>query len=243
MDIKLLPARVDDLKEIVRKSNSPKYLGFLTPEESAVAIRCFKLGEKYKLFGGYDNADRVMLGALPDWCETPVFPIKAITFTYRECDSLSHRDFLGALMALGIARETIGDILIEKGRAIVFASDDVAKFILTQVDKVGNVGVTLFEGCSEPLPQVSTKQEFSVTVASTRVDCVVAAICNMSRNKATEKIDDGLVAVNSVCVTKSTATIHVGDKITIRQKGKFEIVSCDGYSKSGRIILKYNKYV
>ncbi len=243
MDIKLLPARVDDLKEIVHKSNSPKYLGFLTPEESAVVVQRFRLGERYKLFGGYDAAERVMLGVLPDWCETTVFPIKAITFTYRECDSLSHRDFLGALMALGIARETIGDILIEKGRAIVFASDDVAKFILTQINKVGNVGVTLFEGFSEPLPQVSTKQEFSVTVASTRIDCVVAAICNMSRNKAAEKIADGLVSVNSVCVTKSTATIHVGDKITIRQKGKFEIVSCDGYSKSGRIILKYNKYV
>lgn len=243
MDIKLLPARVDDLKELVRKSNSPKYLGFLTPEESAIAVKRFGLGEGHKLFGGYDDAERVMLGVLPDWCEMPPFPIKAITFTYRECDSLAHKDFLGALMALGIARETIGDILVEKGRAVVFATDDVSKFILTQIDKVGNVGVTLVEGYDQPLPQIGVKQAFSVTVASTRIDCVVAAICNMSRNQATEKIADGLVSVNSICVTKSTATIHTGDKITIRHKGRFEIVSHDGYSKSGRIILKYNKYV
>ncbi|MBR3909604.1 MAG: RNA-binding protein, partial [Clostridia bacterium] len=87
------------------------------------------------------------------------------------------------------------------------------------------------------------KQEFNVTVASTRIDCVVAAICNMSRNIATEKITDGLVSVNSICVTKPTLTIREGDKISIRQKGRFEIISHNGYSKSGRIILKYNKYV
>ncbi|MBE6810070.1 MAG: hypothetical protein E7521_03320 [Ruminococcaceae bacterium] len=243
MDIKLLPARVNDLKEIVRRSNLPKYMGFLNPEETSIAIKCFNQGEEYKLFGGYEGAERVVLGVLPDWCETPIFPIKAISFKYRECDRLSHRDFLGALMALGITRETIGDILVENGRAVVFATDEATKYILTQLNKVGNVGVVLNEGYTEPLPSLGIKQEFSVTVASTRIDCVVAAICNMSRNVATEKITDGLVSVNSICVTKPTLTIREGDKISIRQKGRFEIISHNGYSKSGRIILKYNKYV
>ena len=243
MDIKLLPARVNDLKEIVRRSNLPKYMGFLNPEETSIAIKYFNQGEEYKLFGGYEGAERVVLGVLPDWCETPIFPIKAISFKYRECDRLSHRDFLGALMALGITRETIGDILVENGRAVVFATDEATKYILTQLNKVGNVGVVLNEGYTEPLPSLGIKQEFSVTVASTRIDCVVAAICNMSRNVATEKITDGLVSVNSICVTKPTLTIREGDKISIRQKGRFEIISHNGYSKSGRIILKYNKYV
>ena len=243
MDIKLLPARVDDLKEISRRSNSPKFIGFLTPEEASVAVKRFKTGENYCLFGGYDGAERVMLGILPEWCDEPVFPIKPVTLTYRECDSLSHRDFLGALMALGITRESIGDILVEKGRAVVFVADDILKFVLTQLDKVGRVGVKLSEGYVEPLPQISEKKSFSVTVASTRIDCVVAAVCNMSRNQATQKIVDGYVSVNSVCVTKPTVSVGENDKVTIRQKGRFEIISCDGYSKSGRIILKYNKYV
>ena len=243
MDIKLLSARVNDLKEIVYKSNSPKFFGFLTPEESTAAIKYFRLDEKYSLYGGYADAERVMLGVLPDWCEEATFPIRAITFTYRECDSLSHRDVLGSLMGLGITRETVGDILVEKGRTVVFMSDDVAKFVLTQINKVGNVGVTLSEGYYDPLPQLGKKQEFSVTVASTRADCIVSAICNMSRSQAAEKIADGLVLVNSLCVAKPTFTINAGDKITVRQKGRFEIVSHDGYSKSGRIILKYNKYV
>lgn len=243
MDIKLLPARIDDLKKFCDKSNSPKFIGFLTAQEAAVAVKRFKVGDKYSLSGGYDNAERVMLGILPDWCEEPVFPIKAITFTYRECDVLSHRDFLGALMALGITRETVGDILVEKGRAVAFVADDVSKFVFTQIDKIGSVGVTLTNGYTAPLPTSSQKQSFSVTVASTRLDCVVAALCGASRGEATEKIGDGYVSVNSVCVTKPTANVKANDKITVRKRGKFEITSCDEHSKKGRIILKYDKYI
>ena len=243
MDIKLLPARVEDLKHISQKSSSPKFTAFLTPEETAVAIKQFSFGEKYSLFGGYDSAERVMLGVLPDWCDEPMFPITAITFTYRECDRLSHRDFLGALMALGITRESVGDILVGEGRTVAFVANDISKFVLTQISKIGSVGVNLCAGYSEPLPQLGQRQEFSATVASTRLDGVVAAICNISRTQASDKIADGLVSVNSVCVTKSTLNVKSQDKITVRQKGKFEIVSCDEFSKKGRIILKYNKYI
>lgn len=243
MNGKLLVARIDDLKQICSKTNSPKFMGFLTSQEASVAVNRFTCYERYCLSGGYDAAERVVLGVLPDWCDEPVFPLKAITFTYRECDTLSHRDFLGALMALGITRESVGDILVEKGRAVVFVMDDILKFVLTQVQKVGNVGVTVTEGFIEPLPQMGTKQSLSATVASTRIDCVVSAVCNISRGQATQKISDGFVSINSVCVTKPTINVKCEDKITIRQKGKFEITSCDGYSKSGRIILKYDKYV
>lgn len=243
MDSKLLVARVDDLKQICSRTNTPKFIGFLTPQEVAVATSGFAINEKYFLFGGYDSAERVMLGVLPDWCEEPDFPIKSVTFTYRECDVLSHRDFLGALMSIGITRESIGDILVEKGRAVAFLSDDILKYVLTQINKVGNVGVTITEGFTNPLPQAGVKQSFSATVASTRIDCVVSAVCNMSRGQAAQKISDGYVSINSVCVAKSTTNVKVGDKITIRQKGRFEITSCDEYSKSGRVILKYDKYV
>ena len=243
MDSKLLVARIDDLKQISSRTNTPKYIGFLTPQELSVAVGQFDYDKQYYIYGGYEDAERVMLGVLPDWCDEPAFPIKAITFKYRECDSLSHRDFLGALMALGITRESIGDILVEKGRAVVFVADDILKFVLTQLSKIGNVGVEISEGFFEPLPQRGQKQSFSTTVASTRIDAVVASLCNMSRSAATQKIQDGYVCVNSICVGKVTANIKSGDKIAIRQKGRFEITSCDGHSKSGRIILKYDKYI
>lgn len=243
MDIKLLPARIDDLKQTTRKSNAPKFIGFLSPEETAIAVKQFDQCEEFVLFGGYDSADRVMLGIRPEWCDNITFPITAVTFTYRTCDNLSHRNFLGALMSLGIKREAVGDILIESGRAVVFVASDVSRFVLTQLEKVGSVGVVLAEGYREPLPEAAKKQSFSVTVSSTRLDCVVAAVCNLSRNQATQKISDGFVSVNSIATTKITANIKGGDKLSVRQKGKIEIVSCDEISKKGRIILKYNKYI
>ena len=243
MDINLLSARIDDLKKQCEKTNSPKFLGFLTAEEMTIAARCFSLGEKYQVFGGYDSAERVMVGVLPDWCDEAVFPIVPITFRYRECDTLTHRDFLGALMALGISRETVGDILITSGRAVAFVAQDVSKFILSQISKIGKVGVEISEGFSHPLPQGSKRESFTVTVASLRLDCVVSALCNVSRKEAAQKIADGYVSLNSVGVIKPTLSVASQSKIVVRQKGKFQIVSCDEYSKKGRIILKYDKYV
>ena len=129
MDIALLPARIDDLRQQCEKTNTPKFIGFLTAEEVALATKTLKHDKNYCLFGGYDTAERVMIGFLPEWCDNPVFPITPITFTYRKCDKLSHRDFLGAIMSLGVARETIGDILVEEGRAVIFVSNDVFRFV------------------------------------------------------------------------------------------------------------------
>ena len=243
MDSELLPARIEDLKYLCQKTSSPKFLGFLNPEELSIALKCLKNDKNYSYFGGYEGAERTILAFLPDWCDLPVYPITAITFTYRKCDSLSHRDFLGSLMALGIARETVGDILVEGGRAVAFVHSDVANFVVSQINKIGRVGVTVSVGFENPLPSVSKKQAFSTTVASLRLDCVVAALCGCSRNAAAQIIADGLVFVNSVCVSKATFNLTANSSLTVRQKGKFEITDCDEFSKKGRIILKYNNYV
>lgn len=243
MDIKILPARIEDMALQCERTNSPKFLGFLSANEAAVASLSLKANIKHKLFGGFDGAERTMLCLLPDWCDEPMFPITAITFVYRKCDNLSHRDFLGALMALGINRETVGDILIEQGRAVVFALDDIADFIMSQADKIGSVGVRTQKGYDLPLPGASKTEEHTDTVASLRLDCVVASICNCSRNMALQAISDGRVAVNSICALKSTVNIKCGDVITVRKSGRFKIMSCGEYSKKGRTILRYNKYI
>ncbi len=243
MDSELLPARIEDLKHLCQKTSSPKFLGFLTADELSIALNCLKNEKNYSYFGGYEGSERTMLAFLPDWCDEPIYPITALTFTYRKCDNLSHRDFLGSLMALGIARETVGDILVENGRAVVFVLNDISKFVISQINKIGKVGVNVCAGFESPLPCVSKKESFCVTVASLRLDCVVSALCGCSRSKALQIIGDGLVIVNSVCITKATFNLTSNSNITIRQKGKFEINDCDELSKKGRIILKYSKYV
>ena len=243
MDTQLLPARISDLQYLSQKTSTIKYLGFLTTDELSVALKCLGNKQKQNFFGGYAEAQRTVLAFLPDWCNEPTYPITALTFVYRKCDELSHRDFLGALMALGITRETVGDILIEKGRAVVFVLNDIADFIISQINKIGRVGVSVSKGYTQPLPNLSKKVAFSLTVASMRLDCVVSALCGCSRNQASQTIIDGCVFVNSICIKKPTHNISANSNITIRKKGRFEITSCDEVSKKGRIILKYDKYV
>lgn len=243
MDVKLLPARINDLISLCEKTSVPKFLGFLTPAEAAVAKSVLKSSDRYTFFGGYIGAERTVLAIMPDWCDTPDFPITAITFTYRMCDKLSHRDFLGALMSLGLNRETVGDILIQDGKAVVFVLSDVLNFVLSQISKIGSVGVQMQIGYTEPLPCDGKIENMTDTVASMRVDCIIASVCGFSRNMAAQVIADGRVTVNSICISKATAIINAGDTVTVRQKGRFKIISCDEYSKKGRIILKYNKYI
>ncbi len=243
MDIRLLPARVNDLSLLCQKTSTLKFLGFLTPAEAGVAVKALNKTDRYSLFGGFEAAERTVLCFMPDWCDKPQFPITAISFNYRKCDSLSHRDFLGALMALGLNRETVGDILVEQGRAVIFVLSDVADFIASQITKIGAVGVSVQKGYTEPLPNIGGVEALSTTVASLRIDCVVASLCGLSRGAASDTIADGKVTVNSVAVLKPTTTVDANDIITIRQRGRFKITSCDEHSKKGRIILKYNRYI
>ena len=244
MDSSMLFARVDDAADICHRTNKCKYIGFLSSEQ-AVAVRNYleKRNVKYNLFGGYENAERVMLGCFPDWAEGTEFPITAITLKYRKVDNLAHRDFLGSLMGLGITREKVGDILIEEGRAIIFLDEDIANFVISQLDKVGRTGVTVSLGYDGDLPVGDALTEFSTTIASERLDCVVSAIAGLSRGMATEKIVQGLVSVNSFVTEKITYSVNAGDIITIRGKGKFIITSLDGRTRKNRVVLNLKKYV
>ena len=245
MDQKLIPSRVRDAARLCDNTAFPKFIGFLRPEEAAEADAAAKeIGCKYLFYGGYEDAERTFFGAFPDWCEDLVslFPIAAITFTFRKEDNLSHRDFLGTFMSLGITRESVGDILIEKGRAVAFFTEELKDYVKTQVTKVGGVGVTLTDGASGALPGMTEFQQITDTLASARLDCVDAALCNLSRKIACELIESKLVSVNSICTLKTVKTVVNGDKITIKGKGKFIIESIDGRTKKDRLILNAKKY-
>ncbi len=246
MDSKLLIPRIKDAVRLCDTSGLPRFIGFLTTEEAAEALKTAKtLHCRFNLYGGYDSAERVVFGVYPDWCEDEAAfsPVRAVTFVYRRQDKLAHRDFLGALMSLGITRETVGDILIEEGRTVVFLLREVVPTVLNGVSKVANAGVTVSNGFTEPLPGQGEMQDISDTVASERLDCVVSALLKCSRNEAAELIRDGAVSVNSVCVDKSTKTVSAGDKITVRRRGKFIIESASSRTRKDRIVLKAKKYI
>ena len=130
METELFKARLKDTADICAKTSKPKYLGFLSAAEAVLAGQTLKNADcRTSFYGGYETAERVMLGCFPDWLEEDSFPISALTFKFRENDTLYHRDFLGSLMALGIKRETVGDILTEQGRAVIFVTDEICDYI------------------------------------------------------------------------------------------------------------------
>lgn len=243
MESELLLARVEDTLNASVLNNRPKFLGFLSKEESVLVENFLKKrNAKFTFFGGEHFAQRVFLCCYPEWMDKPSFPIKALTFTYRAVDNLRHRDFLGALMSLGLKRETIGDILIEKGRGVVFLSEEIEDFVLRNLSKIGRVGVCVTKGYTLPLPESDTLTEKNAIISSLRLDCVVSALANLSRNSANEYIENGLVSINSVVYQKSTKLVNDGDVITIRHKGKFQIIATDKKTKKEKTVLKFNSF-
>ena len=176
MERDIIISRVKDMLYRAEMDAVPSFLGFLRPEEASVAL--VASNHKGFLYGGFDNAERVMLCIYPDWMDTNdiEFPVTAVTFKYRKSDRLAHKDFLGALMAIGIKRETVGDILIGEGIAVVFLLNDIVRYVLTQIETIGRVGVTLKSGAPDVLPALAQKVTTTYTVASLRLDCVVAAL-------------------------------------------------------------------
>ncbi len=246
MESLLIPARIKDAIRISQTSNFPKFVGFLRMEEAALAKQVAeKEGVAYCFYGGYDSAERVYFGAVPDWCEEKesFFPITALTLNFRSIDTLSHRHILGSLMSLGITRESVGDILTEKGRAVVFLNSEIAPFVTEQLTKVSKVGVTIKKGFTLPLPGMSGFETITETIASERLDCIVSALLKTSRAKGAQFILEKLVSVNSVCVDKPIKTIRSGDTVTIKGKGKFIIESLCGRTKKDRVILIAKKYI
>ncbi len=241
-DLKLFNSKLDDAVYLCEKRHSPYFFSFLTEEEQAYAEQHLNSVHftNYSFFGGSDTSERRVLGLFYD--EQTDFPVDAILFTFRKTDKLTHRDFLGSLMSLGIERETVGDILVGDGRAVVFVKSEIKEYIMSQISKVGKVGVTLSDADGSALPQGRGVEEKEYTVSSMRLDNIVSAVSGLSREKAKNLILSGSVSVNHLPCQKISRNTEQGDKLTIRGKGKFEISGVLGETKKHRIRISIIHY-
>lgn len=242
---RILASHIADMMNICEKSYCPKFSGFLD-ERQAVLVQSV-LNERrfgrYSFYGGYENASRKVLGVFPEYCEDERFPVSALTFKYRENDKLSHRDFLGAFMSKQIKREMLGDIVVGKGTATAFVYDTVKDVLLSEITKIGSVGVKVEE---DNAPDLHIEQEFTEkngSVSSLRLDSVLALAAGISRGKASGLIKGGGVSVNYSVVESVSYSLETGDVFSVRGFGKFILFSVNGKTKKDRFHITVKKYI
>ncbi len=232
--------RIDDLLTVSEKRRRPGFTAFLNEAEQRYAGEYLEeRGADFCFWGGFESCTRRMLCIFPESGEES-FPIYSLTFTFRSADSLSHRDFLGSFLSLGINREQIGDILTADGYAIVFCTK-TAYSLISELTKIGKTGVAVNEGITRAVPEVRFTEQ-SVVVASLRADCVVSAVSGLSREKSADYIKSGHFMLNYEVCTNVSKLLADRDIITLRGYGKFVLASGGTETKKGRLRIELKKY-
>lgn len=223
---------------------------FLTEGEAVLAKKVIasERFDGFEFYGGYEGAERVMLGFFADGDKPDVgelseaFPISALTFRYRPADKLTHRDILGALMSLDIARETVGDILTGSGLAVVFLTEAAAREA-AGITKIGRAGVKVSEGYD---PDTLPQREFAAingTVSSLRIDSVLSLAVRCPRSKSVTLISGGAVVLRGQLCAHSSAQVAEGDVFSVRGHGKFRLEKVGATTKKDRIFIEIYKYI
>ncbi|MEE0929711.1 MAG: YlmH/Sll1252 family protein [Acutalibacteraceae bacterium] len=242
----LLIARINNLITASTKRQFPVFLGFLNEHEISITFQYLKKEKSigYRFFGGYNDSERCILAVAQSNFEIEeyYYPITGLCFKYKTDYKLNHRDFLGSLMGIGIKRESVGDILTGNGIAIVFVKDEIKEYVVSQIQKIGNVGVTIEKWNGIELPVKNEFEEINCTVSSARLDSIISAVVPLSREKSSALIKQGLVFVNALAIESVSYTVKSGDKISVRGKGKFIIGEFSGVTKKGRLKLTIKKY-
>ena len=246
---KFLLAKIwDKIYSGIRK-NIPANTGFLTLREQNMTQYLFGEFEGLCSFGGYPDAERRMLIYLPDYMDHDALhfedsPIICLRATFYEGDTPSHRDFLGALMGCGIARETVGDICVGKGYCDFFVSAEIAPYILQNFISAGRTKLRLAQ---IPLSDVSiteaeTKQ-IRDTVASLRLDSIVSSGFRIGRSLAAQHVITGKVSIDGLPCDKPDKNVAEGSKISVRGLGKIKLSVINGETKKGRISVVIDRYM
>lgn len=159
--------------------------------------------------------------------------------------NLTHRDFMGGILSLGIERSTIGDIaVVSEVEAVVPVLRKIAPYISSELHKIGRDGVKceIFE--PDPMYELPRRYEnMDITVSSARLDGIVKALTGKSRELSAQMIKDGLVELRYLTTDNISAEVKAGDIISVRGFGKYVIGECSGQTRSGRIRIQCRKYI
>ena len=239
---RLLFAKALDRVKAAGQKNNATFTDFMNPQRSAMFLqRLIKMGIAAAAYGGYQNAERNMLGFAPPGRDEPLvyddFPIVLLAITYngRFSRQLTHRDFLGAALGLGLDRGKIGDIQLTESGAVMYMASEVAGYITDNLHEVGRTAVTAAAYTGTAGIEATGKSK-RITAASLRLDAVVSAAFHLSRSKAASLIESEKVFVNWA-VAKKTLQLAIGDIVTIRGLGRIRVDDVLGATKKDRVAV------
>ena len=238
----LMKKRLRELAQKCYQKNQYTYTGFLGMAD----LSCFYELERdlsyvpYALWGGYEDAERVMIRfgsaeMLGYEEEFPLSCLKVSPVAEKFSDALTHRDYLGALMNLGIERDTLGDILLVEKSAWIFCTDTMMEFISKNIEKVKHTTVVCETAAEVPSCVKMDAQELKIQISSGRIDGAVAKVYKLSRSEAAELFRQKKIFVGGRLCENSSRMLKPEDMVSVRGYGKFKYIGETGVSKKGKL--------
>ncbi|MBQ9983448.1 MAG: hypothetical protein IJP29_02555 [Lachnospiraceae bacterium] len=246
----ILKGRLTDLAKRAYSQNVYTYSNFLSPTELAMFedIRSEVSYIHTEAYGGNELCERqiIRFGSEDELGYAGDFPIRVVHVTpllKKFSDDLNHRDFLGALMHLGIDRDTLGDILIKNNTAYIFCLDRIASYICNELTKVKHTNVTC-EITAMDIPALTpTLIDMEFPVASLRLDGILASLLKCSRKEALSFFEEKRVTLNGRTTGRNSITLKDGDVFSVRGHGKFIFDHAGGNTRKGKIYVHIRRYV
>ena len=261
-----LSGRIKDLAGRAFNNNFITHTDFLSMSELATFYQILAsegissnvheyCGAHYVVYGGFPDAERAMICFLPDYmdeeeflaienaepgvlCCIHVTPVKE-----KFSDDLSHRDYLGALMNLGIERDQIGDIMTGEKEAYIFTTTDVADMVCHELIRIKHTSVKCEKVCGAQCDIRPRFEEVSGSVASERTDAILAFVYNLSRSEAQRLIEAEQVFIDGRTAYSGGYDLKVGARVSVRGHGKFIYDGPTGTTRKGRLFVKVRKFI
>lgn len=254
---RLLVSKLLDKIEFVEKKNNVENTDFLDIHQRGILEKVLKTikYQNYTIYGGYENAERTMIILYPEKLETVfelgyfdynnMIQIIRITLPNEMRGKYSHRDYLGAVVKVGIRREKVGDIIVSLNGVDMIVSKEMTEYLKSSLSELTRFSKSDFEIHKiEELNIAPPKTEImNIIIPSMRMDSIVSEMIRTSRAKAIEFIESERVFINSELVTKNAKILKENDKITVRGKGRFKINKILNSTKKGNLVVEIEKYI
>ena len=243
---KLLEKRFSELSARAFSRGIRQYSDFLSLADQDILLRQ-KLQCRVILAGGFETAERRIACFEPPDCDYEEYPpitcICIEPLSQKFADKLSHRDFLGSLMNLGIEREMLGDIVIINNVGYLFAKEEICEYICSSLTKIKHTDVKVSTADSLPDGELYRTEMRKIQLSSERLDAVVAKTFSLSRDDAQALFKRGLIFVNGKCIENTSYTPKAGEVVSARGHGRLIYRGYDSTSKKGKLNVSVELYV